>query len=172
VQLAGACHRLQLAAQPGDLLLDQPAVDLELGLARAADGAKAAALPLQVGPRPHQAGALVVQPRQLDLQPALVGAGAIGENLQDEAGAVQHLGLPGLLQVALLHRADLAVDHHQLGIVRLHPRADVVDLAAAQQGRRARAVDVDRHAVDHDQAERAGQADGLRQRAFRAAVVA
>ena len=74
VQAAGAPHLLQLLLQPHDAVADQPAVGLDLRLAGAAEEAEAAALPLQVGPGPHQAGALVVQMRQFDLQRAFPGA--------------------------------------------------------------------------------------------------
>ena len=55
VQAAGAAHLLQILLQPHDALADQPAVGLDLRLAGAAEEAEAAALPLQMGPGPHQA---------------------------------------------------------------------------------------------------------------------
>ena len=113
VDRAGAAHALQVALDLDDALADQAAVDLDLGFAGTAQEAEAAALALQVGPRPHQAAALVVERGQLDLQAAFVGAGARAEDLQDQAGAVDHLGIPGLLQVALLHGRQRVVDDDQ-----------------------------------------------------------
>ena len=52
---AGAANLLQFLFQPHDAIADQTTVGLDLGLARATQEAKAAALPLQVGPRTHQA---------------------------------------------------------------------------------------------------------------------
>ena len=60
----------------GEPLVDQAAVDFQLGFAGAAQEAEAAALPLQVGPGPHQAAALIRQMGQLDLQAAFARARA------------------------------------------------------------------------------------------------
>ena len=110
MQRAGALDVVELAPQPGDALADQPPVDFELALAGPAEKAEAAALALEMRPRPHQPRALVGQRRQLDLQPALMGAGALAEDLQDQPGAVDDLGLPAPFEIALLHRRQRRVD--------------------------------------------------------------
>ena len=107
VQAARAAHLLELLLQPRDALADQPPVGLDLRLAGAAQEAEAAALPLEMGPGPHQPAALVFEMRQLDLQRALAGAGALAEDVEDQAGAVDHLAAPFALEIALLHRAQL-----------------------------------------------------------------
>ena len=53
---------------------------------------------------------------QFDLQRALSRRGAAAEDFQNEPGAVEHLGVPGLLQIALLDRRERAIHHHQLGL--------------------------------------------------------
>ncbi len=65
-------------------------VDLELGFARtpAADAARKAGHGRVLGDQPGQH---VVQLRQLHLQLALPAARALGENVQNQLGAVDHL---------------------------------------------------------------------------------
>ncbi len=110
MQGAGALDAVELALQPRDALADQPAVDFELALAGAAKKAEAAALAFEMGPRPHQPRALIGQRRQFDLQAALMGARALAEDFEDQAGAVDDLGLPASFEIALLHRRQRAVD--------------------------------------------------------------
>ena len=106
VDRAGAAHAVEVALDPDDALADQAAVDLDLAFAGTAQEAEAAALAFQMGPGPHQAAALVFERGQLDLQAAFMRAGARAEDLEDQAGAVDHLGVPRRLEIALLHRAS------------------------------------------------------------------
>ncbi len=141
MQCPGALDVVELALEARDALADQPAVDLDLALARPAEEAEAAALTFEMRPRAHQPRALVRQRRQLDLQAALMGAGARPEDFENEAGAVDHLGLPAPFEVALLHRAQRRVDDDEPDRIVGDDRAQALDLAAAEQCRRHRPRD-------------------------------
>ncbi len=73
--------------------------------------------------------------RKLDLQRAFLGARALAEDFEDQPGAVDDLRVPGLLQIALLHRRERAVDEHEAGFLRAHDAFDLLDLALAEKGR-------------------------------------
>ena len=103
---------------------------------RAAKEAEAAPLPLQVGPGPHEPGALVFQMREFDLQRAFPRTGALAEDLQDQAGPVDDLAFPRPLQVALLNRAELGIHDGHGDILGFDRLADRLDLALAHQCRR------------------------------------
>ena len=133
MQGAGADHAVKLTAQADHLVVDGAAVSLDLRLAGAADEAEAAALPFEVGPRAHQPRPLIAERGQFDLQHAFAGAGAVGEDFEDEPGPVQDLDVPFLFQIALLHRADRAVDQHQLGLGLLQGGAQFIELARREQ---------------------------------------
>jgi hypothetical protein len=81
-------------------------------------GRCAAALALEVGPAAHQARGHVLELGQLDLQLAFVRTRALGEDVEDQAGAVDDAALGELLEVALLHRRERVVDQDQVGSSR------------------------------------------------------
>ena len=161
MQAAGAAHLVQLDLQLDDAVGDQAAVELDLGLAGAAGRAGAAALPLEVGPGADEAGLLVVQPRQLDLQPAFLGPRAAAEDLEDQAGAVDDLAVPGLFQIALLHRRQLVVDDHGLGLGGADQGGQLIHLARTEQGGRRDLADPHDLLAAHIEVEGAGEAHGL-----------
>ncbi len=136
MQGAPALDGLQIPLDADDALADQAAIGFDLGLAGAAEKAEAAALPLKMGPRANEAGALIFQVGELHLQRALGGAGPLAENLEDQPGAVDDLAAEGLLEIALLRRGQSAVHDHEVDLLGLHLGGDRFDLALADKGRR------------------------------------
>ena len=161
MQGPGPLDGVELALEAGDALADQPSVEFELALARPAEKAEPAALAFEMGPRPHQPRALIRQRRQLDLQAALMGLGARPEYFENEAGAVDHLGLPAPFEVALLHRAHRRIDDDQPDAVVGDDCAQALDIAAAEQGRRHRPRNPHNLGADHLEVDRAGEPDRL-----------
>ena len=53
---------------------------------------------------------------QLDLGHALPAAGVLGEDVEDHRHPVDDVAAEDLLEVALLHRAQLAVDDHHVDV--------------------------------------------------------
>ena len=88
-----------------------------------------------------------------------MGAGAGAEDLQDQPVAVDHLGLPCLLEVALLHGRQPIVDHDEPDALLLHRLRDPFDGALAEQGRRR--LPAQRHGLGraHVEIDRARQSD-------------
>src|SRR6202012_4088854 len=120
LHLAAGLEAGDLAAEPGDLGPDPAPVGLDLGLTgtagpdAAAAGHPAAGLPGQrlapaAQPRQH-----VLQLGQLDLGLALAALRVLGEDVQDQRGAVDHLDLDHALQAPQLARAQLTVADHRV----------------------------------------------------------
>ena len=141
VQPAGSLDVVQLAAQPGDALADQPAVDFELALARSAEKAETAALAFEMGPGAHEPRALVRQRRELDLQAAFMRARARAENLEYQAGAVDDLRLASAVRdcAAAPGVSGASTTTSPAAFSAIHARAASSTLPRAEQGRRRRA---------------------------------
>ena len=75
VQAARPADRIELAPDPGEPVVDAPPVQLDLGLAGAAEEAEAAALALQMGPRaPGASAGRSARPARPARRPSLVRA--------------------------------------------------------------------------------------------------
>jgi hypothetical protein len=122
-------------AQHLDALADQPAVGLELGFTRAAQ-ADTALLAFKVGPAADQACGQVLQLGQFDLQLALVALRALREDVEDQAGTVDHAHVEAPLQVTLLGGRQGVVEDDDLDLVGENGLRDLVGLAAADEIRR------------------------------------
>ena len=161
VQVARAANRFQLMLELGDLVLQDAPVRLDLRFAGTAEETGTAALPFEVGPAAHQPALLVVEVRKLDLEGAFLGPGALAENLENQPGAVEHLGVQFLLEIALLHRRQRVVDDDQLRLALLHDVGELRHLAAAEQRCRARVGDRHDRRVDRIEIDGAGKPDRL-----------
>jgi len=122
--------------QPGtqglDALADQAAVGLELGFAGTAQ-ADTALLAFKVGPAADQARGQVLQLGQFHLQLALVALGALGEDVEDQAGAIDDAAVQAAFEVTLLGRRQGVVEDDDVGIVDGRRLGDFVGLAAADK---------------------------------------
>jgi hypothetical protein len=67
MQLAGALDLVEFILDTADAVFDHAPIRFELGFARTAKKAEAAALAFEMGPRPHQPALLVRQMRVFDL---------------------------------------------------------------------------------------------------------
>jgi hypothetical protein len=70
---------------------------------------------------------------QLNLQLAFVGSGALGKNVKDQSGPINHAPVQGLFQIALLSRAEAMINENDLGAGVVQKLTQLVDLANANQ---------------------------------------
>ena len=132
----------ELGLELVDAPLDAAAVDLELRLARAAGadlgaaGRGAAALLRERRALAADAGQPVAQQGQLHLRLALLAVGVLGEDVEDHRGAVDGRAPEELLEVALLGRGELVVEHHGVAVGLEGDLAQLLGLALADVGGR------------------------------------
>ena len=116
-----------------------------------------------MGPGSHEARPLVLQMRQLDLQAALAGRRAFAKDVEDQAGAVDHLARPGTFQVALLHRRQRRIHDRDRHVVVLDGLALHRDLPLAEQRRRPAGAQRHYRGMNDHQADRGGETHRLGQ---------
>jgi hypothetical protein len=133
MESARAPHVIEFAANFCNALTYQPPVGFDLRLARAAQESEPAALALEMSPAPDQPAALVCEVCEFDLEAAFARTGAFAKNLQNEGGAIKYFCVPGLLEIALLHRCQRGIDNDHVGRERASLRGNLVHLAFADE---------------------------------------
>src|SRR5581483_2002945 len=132
-------HLLDLLVEVADPLADAPALALDLLLAGTAAGPHSPPPPARlavVRPRADQAGQQVMKARRLDLQPALVRPGVLGEDLEDHLRAVEDAHLQFALEVPLLARRQVLVADDDVERALVPESAQLLDLPHADEVRR------------------------------------
>jgi hypothetical protein len=124
-----------------------------------------------VGPHPGQARQAVLKLSEFDLQAPLVRLCPAGEDVEDERRAVDDHDVEFALEVALLGRAQLAVDHDDVVVERLPQLLDLRQLAFADVGPGVRVVDLLRDRTNHFDVDRLSEARQLFQRVGRHPVL-
>ena len=157
---------VEVALEPRDARLDAPAVDLELRLtgttvadqpaARTATGTLLAELLAPAA----QAREPVAELGQLHLHHALLALGVLGEDVEDQRDAVDHVDREQLLEVALLRGRELVVEHDEVDVERVGELLQLLGLARADVGRGVGRVASLQHELDRI---RAGGVDEQRE---------
>ena len=134
-----------------------PPVGFQLRLA----GASRADAAAQAGHGLSHAGELgqkVLVLRQLHLEPAFLGLGALGKDIENQGAAIEHRGVGEILQGADLGGRQVVVTDEHGGLCGLDELADLLGLALAKE-----AVGIGGGAV-LEHLGRAGAAGGLQKR--------
>ena len=95
-------HFLQARSQLLDAPGEQAPIQFQLGFTRAAQTDRTAALAFKVRPATHQARGHVLELGQFDLELAFVRTRTLGEDVENQAGAIDHAALRQRFQIAFL----------------------------------------------------------------------
>jgi hypothetical protein len=66
---------------------------------------------------------------EFDLQAPFPRPRAPAEDLENESGAIEHLGSPCRLEIALLHRGERMIDDDEPGLLGAHEPCELLDFA-------------------------------------------
>jgi hypothetical protein len=145
--------------------LDPSPVDLELGLT-GATRADAAGLLAELDTSTTQSREAVTQLRELDLDHALLAVRVLGEDVEDQCDAVDDVARELLLEIALLRRGELVVEHHHVDVEAVGEAPQLVRFARADIGRGVGSVTPLEHGFDGFGAGGVGQQPELGQARF------
>src|SRR4029077_8608567 len=153
---------LQALGQHAHALPDDAPVGFQLRLPGAAQ-ADAALLALKVCPAAHQATGDMLQLRELHFQLALKAAGALREDVEDQAIAVEHAPFGELLEVAFLARGQRMIHQDHVRFARVRQLPELLRLATAEKVARIGPVTAAGERRDRQRAGRYGQLPELLQ---------
>jgi hypothetical protein len=152
-----ATHDIEFVADAVDAFLGLAAVGFELGFAFAADGSEPTALTGKVGPEAGEAWEEVLELGELDLELAFAGAGALGEDLEDQGGPVEDLAAERFLQIPGLRTGEFVVEDHGVDAEFLAARGELRGLAGSDAAGRMGCVELLGAIAEDDSADGGGE---------------
>ena len=131
-----------------DAVADETAILFELGFAFAAHAAAAAALTGQVRPGAGEPRKRILHAGESDLENGFAGAGAVGEDIEDDFFAVDDGDAGEFFPVALLSGREGFVDDDEISAELFGLGDHLLGLAAAEKGGGRGDAEVDEFAAD------------------------
>lgn len=131
LNVALTANGVQIAGDAINTLGNLSAVGFELGFTFTPAHTDTAFLTRQVAPKPRQARQQVLKLREFDLQLAFASAGALGEDVENECGAIEDLGIENLFEVAALRGRKFVVEDDGIGVLLAAKGGEFVSLAFA-----------------------------------------
>jgi hypothetical protein len=162
---------LELLLQARHARGDASAIDFELRLT-GSTRADARALLAELVAAAAQARQAVAQLRELHLHHALLALRVLGEDVEDQRGAVDHVDLEQLLEVALLRGAELVVEHDEIDVEGVADHLQLLRLAGADVGGGIGPVATLQHQLDGIGTRGVGERGELLERRLRGIRVA
>ena len=102
-----------------------------------------------MAPEPGEARQQVLELGEFDLQLALLRAGALGENIQNQRRAVEHLAIEDAFEIAALGGGKLVVENDGIDLLAPAMPGKFAGFAAADEGAGDRSIEF-LGAVAHD----------------------
>lgn len=125
-----------------------------------------------MSPAANEAALLVIEVGEFHLQPPLGRSRSLPENLEDQAGAVDHFALQPVFQIALLNGRKRAIHHNQVSIFLFAPNGYAVDLTGTEQRAWLAVADRQDERIGNDYADRQRQPARFFQPRLRFEIVA
>ena len=132
-------HLPQISLEPVHPPHQPPPIDLELGLTRS-PRPDATRLLRQAMAASAQPGKAIAKQRELDLCPAFWAPCVLGEDVEDHRSAIDGGATEDLLEVPLLRRAQIVIEHHRVDIVDEAELVELLGLSRAEERRRVRVI--------------------------------
>jgi len=107
-----------------------------------------------MGPAADQSRTLVSKRSKFDLHAAFARAGAGAEDLENQSGPVDYLGLPGTLKIALLNRRNSGIDDDKPDFLGFDQYCVPVDDTLSKEGGWANPPQPDRFRVNDVEVDR------------------
>jgi hypothetical protein len=144
-------------AQLSDFVVEHAPVEFDLLFTWPPTQTDSTLLSLKVCPASHETGCLVLHLSQFHLKLALMAAGTLGEDFEDQTNSLNDLDTPDLLQITLLYRRQRMIKQHMINLLCLKALTNLSHFSSANKRGWVRTSSMDRDSPTHCDPSRTGQ---------------